>query len=46
MPPTMLTATHLARLVGLPDAPAIVDVRTEAFSRPVAGKPHSPATSC
>jgi rhodanese-related sulfurtransferase len=28
-PPTMLTATQLARLVGLPDAPALIDVRTD-----------------
>ncbi|MBN9561995.1 MAG: chromate resistance protein [Alphaproteobacteria bacterium] len=28
-PPTMLTAAQLARLVGLPDAPAIIDVRTD-----------------
>ncbi len=27
--PTMLTAAQLVRLVGLPDAPAIIDVRTE-----------------
>ena len=28
-PPTMLTAAQLARLIGLPDAPAIIDVRTD-----------------
>jgi rhodanese-related sulfurtransferase len=28
-PPTMLTATQLSRLVGLPDAPALIDVRTD-----------------
>jgi rhodanese-related sulfurtransferase len=27
-PPTMLTAAQLSRLVGLPDAPALIDVRT------------------
>lgn len=27
--PTMLTAAQLVRLVGLPDAPAVIDVRTE-----------------
>jgi rhodanese-related sulfurtransferase len=29
-PPTMLTAAQLSRLVGLPDAPLLVDVRTDA----------------
>ncbi len=28
-PPTMLTAAQLSRLVGLPDSPAIIDVRTD-----------------
>jgi rhodanese-related sulfurtransferase len=28
-PPTMLTAAQLSRLVGLPDAPALIDVRTD-----------------
>jgi rhodanese-related sulfurtransferase len=28
-PPTMLTSAQLARLVGLPDAPAFIDVRTD-----------------
>jgi rhodanese-related sulfurtransferase len=28
-PPAMLTVNQLLRLVGLPDAPALIDVRTE-----------------
>ena len=29
MPPTMISASQLARLVGLPDTPVLLDVRTE-----------------
>ena len=29
-PPTVLTPAQLARLIGLPDAPALIDVRTDA----------------